>query len=201
VVAWHRRFAAARRRFDFMAEFVLKVHDIDDRGKDYEFPLTAGWLDSALSETPLRRNPAAPEGSFHLHAQRNGQEILVRGQLQAELLVECSRCLGDTALHVHAPLTALLSSGPDDADPEDVELSEEDLDRARFVGNEVILDELVREHLVLEAPMQPLCSEECPGIPIPDHVRPPTDDFDGGALDPRLAPLQQLRGKLSGNKE
>jgi uncharacterized protein len=184
-----------------MAEFVLKVQDIDDRGKDYEFPLTGEWLDSALRETPLRRAPSAPEGRFSLHAQRNGQEILVRGQLQAELLVECSRCLGDTAVHVHAPLTALLSSGPDDADPEDVELSTEDLDRGRFVGNEVVLDELVREHLVLECPMQPLCSDECPGIQIPDHVRPPSEDFGGRGVDPRLAPLQQLRGKLSGNKE
>lgn len=185
----------------FMAEFVLKVQDIDDRGKDYEFPLTADWLDGALSETPLRRDPAAAEGRFNLHAQRNGQEILVRGQLRAELLVECSRCLGDTPVHVQAPLTALLSSGPDDADPEDVELSDQDLDRARFIGNEVILDELVREHLVLECPMQPLCSDACPGIPIPDHVRPRTEDFGAGAVDPRLAPLEQLRGKLSGNKE
>jgi uncharacterized protein len=184
-----------------MAEFVLKVQDIDDRGKDYDFPLTGEWLDSALSETPLRRDPAAPEGRFSVHAQRNGHEILVRGELQAELLVECSRCLGDTPVHVEAPLTALLSSGPDDAHPEDVELSSEDLDRARFVGNEVILDELVREHLLIECPMQPLCAETCPGIQIPDHVRPPPDEFGGGGLDPRLAPLEQLRGKLSGNKE
>lgn len=183
-----------------MAEFVLKVQDVDDRGKDYEFPLTAAWLDSALSETPLRRDEAAGEGRFSLHAQRNGQEILVRGNLEADLLVDCSRCLGDTKVHVHAPVTALLTSGPD-AIPEDVELSSDDLDRARFVGNEIVLDEIVREHIVLECPMQPLCSDACPGIAIPDHVRPPAEEFGDGGIDPRLAPLQQLRGKLSGNKE
>jgi uncharacterized protein len=183
-----------------MAEFVLKVQDVDDRGKDYEFPLTAAWLDSALGETPLRRDPAAGEGRFSLHAQRNGHDILVRGQLEADLLVDCARCLGDTRVHVQAPLTALLTSGAD-ALPEDVELGSDDgIDRARFVGNEVVLDEIVREHIVLECPMQPLCSDACPGIAIPDHVKPHAEDF-GGGVDPRLAPLEQLRGKLSGNKE
>jgi uncharacterized protein len=183
-----------------MAEFVLKVQDVDDRGKDYEFPLTAAWLDSALDETPLRRDPAASEGRFGLHAQRNGQEILVRGQVDADLLVECSRCLGDTKVHVHAPLTALLTSGPESL-PDEVELNADDLDRAPFVGNEIVLDEIVREHIVLECPMQPLCSDACPGIAIPDHVRPRPEHFGDGTVDPRLAPLEQLRGKLSGNKE
>ena len=183
-----------------MAEFVLKVQDVDERGKDYEFPLTAAWLDAALSETPLRRDPAAPEGRFSLHAQRNGHDILVRGELETDLLVDCSRCLGDTKVHVHAPLTALLTSGADSI-PEEVELSSEDLDRARFVGNEVVLDEIAREHIVLECPMQPLCSDACPGIEIPDHLKPPAEEFGGAGVDPRLAPLQQLKGKLSRNKE
>lgn len=183
-----------------MAEFVLKVQDIDDRGKDYSFPLTGEWLESALGETPLRRDPKAGDGLFQLRAQRNGQEILIRGELDAELLVECSRCLGDAPLHVHAPLTALLSPGTDDED-EDGELEAEDLDRARFVGNEVELDELVREHLLLECPMQPLCSPECTGIQIPEHVRPRDEDFGGSGRDPRLAPLEKLRDKLSDNKE
>jgi uncharacterized protein len=184
-----------------MAEFVLKVQEIDDRGKDYRFPMTGAWLDSALTDTPLRRDPNHGDGLLQLHAQRNGNEILIRGELQAELLVECARCLGDTALPVRAELTALLSPGPEQALPEEVDLSVEDLDRARFVGHEVILDELVREHLLLECPMQPLCSPDCRGIPIPERVRPPSEDFGASGIDPRLRPLQQLRGKLSGNKE
>jgi uncharacterized metal-binding protein YceD (DUF177 family) len=55
----------------------------------------------------------------------------------------------------------------------------------------------VREHLVLEMPMQPLCSEECQGIALPKHVRPPEDAFaKPGDVDPRLAPLQRLRDNV-----
>jgi uncharacterized protein len=184
-----------------MAEFVLKVQDIDERGKDYEFPVTGAWLDTALAETPLRRDPAHGDGRFELHAQRNGGEILVRGELNADLLVECSRCLSDAPLHVQTDVTALLSQAGEQAGPEEIELDAEDLDRAHFSGHEVVLDELVREHLLLECPMQPICAPGCQGIQVPAHVRPPAEAFGEGRVDPRLSPLQELRGKLSGKKE
>jgi uncharacterized protein len=183
-----------------MAEFVLKVQDIDERGKDYDFPVTGEWMDRVLVDTPLRRDPAQGDGRFELHAQRNGEEILVRGQLTADLVVECSRCLSDAPLHVETPVTALLSQDDEDA-LEEIDLAPEDLDRARFVGHEVILDELVREHLLLECPMQPLCAPGCQGIAIPAKVRPPAEAFGEGRVDPRLSPLEQLRDKLSGKKE
>lgn len=186
-----------------MAEFVLQLKDLDEVGKDYSFDLTPEWLDEALADTPLHRDPGATAGRLQLHAQRNGHEVLIDGDAEADLLVPCSRCLNDTKLHVHADITALLSQGAQGELQEDGELERDDLDRARFVGHEIVLDPLVREHLLLECPMQPLCSESCPGIEVPAHLRPRAEDFGGkGEVDPRLLPLKQLRAKLSGeNKE
>lgn len=185
-----------------MAEFVLQLQDIGDSGKGYSFELKPEWLDAALADSPVRRDPRAATGWLRVHAQRNGQELLVQGRVEVELLTECSRCLGDAPLPVQAEVTALLCQGEDPGLPDEVELDAEDLDRMRFVGHEVALDELVREHLLLECPMQPLCSSQCPGIAIPDHVRPPAEDFgDGTGVDPRLLPLKQLKQKLSGNQE
>jgi uncharacterized metal-binding protein YceD (DUF177 family) len=49
--------------------------------------------------------------------------------------------------------------------------------------------------------MQPLCSPDCKGIPIPERVLPPGKDFGGeGSVDPRLAPLNDLKAKLSEDK-
>jgi uncharacterized protein len=185
-----------------MAELVLQLQDIDEVGKDYAFELTPGWLDQALADSPLRRDPAAGPGRLQIHAQKNGAEVLVDGEAEASLLMACSRCLNDAPLHVHADITALLSQDRGEALPEELELETEDLDRARFAGHEIVLDELVREHLLLECPMQPLCSPECPGIEVPEHVRPKPEDFGGeGQIDPRLLPLKRLRAKLSGDKE
>ena len=49
--------------------------------------------------------------------------------------------------------------------------------------------------------MQPLCRPDCAGIQIPAHVRPRDEDFGGSGRDPRLAPLEQLKNKLSGKSD
>jgi uncharacterized metal-binding protein YceD (DUF177 family) len=83
---------------------------------------------------------------------------------------------------------------------EDDDLDEDDDEvvREEFSGHEIVLDDLIREYLVLETPMQPLCSDACTGIAVPPHVRPPADVFgtSDSKVDPRLAPLLRLRDKV-----
>jgi uncharacterized protein len=180
-----------------MAEFVIPVPDLKEAGKDYTFRLEPHWLASALEGTPLSPDPTQPVTTFEVHAQRNGNEVLVDGPLHLQLRVECCRCLEPFPLEVDTRLTALFSPEQDlhDADGP-MELTAEDLDRAVFDGHEVILDDLVREQLVLECPMQPVCSPDCQGISIPEHLRPKASDFERPAVDPRLAPLMRFKDKL-----
>jgi uncharacterized protein len=179
-------------------ELVLPVRDIDDLGKDYAFELTPAWLDAALLDTPIRRVPSKPAPTVTVHAQRNGTEYLVHGNVDAELQVECCRCLGEVPLSVHVPLTALLVPRPEGEAASEVEPEDDELDRSYYEGHELVLDGLVRELIVVECPMQPLCSPDCRGIPLPESVRAKPEDFgEAGGIDPRLAPLNELRAKLS----
>ena len=64
----------------------------------------------------------------------------------------------------------------------------------------MVLDDFVRDELLLEIPMIPLCSEECAGIqPDPDSRAPDPSDLETGGgedargVDPRLAPLLKLK--------
>jgi uncharacterized protein len=185
-----------------MPAIVLLVHDIDELGKDFSFELKSDWLDSELAGTPLRRAAGVESGKLELHAQQNGVEYLVNGQLDVELEVECSRCLEPVPLPVHTRVTALLTPRRDGAEAAELELEAEDLDRGYYEGYELVLDELVREHLVIEAPMQALCSPDCKGIAIPDRVKAKGKDFGAdGDVDPRLAKLSELKAKLSQSKE
>ena len=130
----------------------------------------------------------------------------MRGRLRARYLAECYRCLGDARVEVDTDLTALLS--PRGAgvrpQPDEEELGPEELDREFYSGDRIVLDGIVREHLLVEAPMQPLCAPDCAGIPVPEHVKPPADVFgpEGeGRIDPRLLPLMKLAGKGEPHKE
>ncbi len=182
----------------------MQVHALDEAGKDYSFSLSPSWLDEQLVDAGLRHDPLAGPGQLELHAQENGPgEYLVHGQLEAQLLTECVRCLGDAKVSVQTNLAVLFKRGAASR-PTSHEASaddEESLLEEPFAGHEIVLDDLVREHLVLECPMQPLCSPSCEGIRVPEHLRPPEDVFGAGAsgkapVDPRLAPLLRLRDNV-----
>ncbi len=78
------------------------------------------------------------------------------------------------------------------------EFSSDEADVDTYDGETVVLDDFIREAILLEMPIFPLCSEDCPGI------RPASSEvIDEGAeprIDPRLAPLEALRAALAQKK-
>jgi uncharacterized protein len=75
------------------------------------------------------------------------------------------------------------------------EFSSEEADEDHYDGETVVLDPFVREAILLELPIFPLCSEACPGIrPAPQA---PGEGEPPPPIDPRLAPLDALRAKLT----
>jgi uncharacterized protein len=75
-----------------------------------------------------------------------------------------------------------------------VELSEEDLDLSVFDGAVIDLDSLVREELLLAAPDQVLCQQNCQGLcPNCGVDRNLTAcDCETAEMDPRWAGLKEL---------
>ena len=183
-----------------MSAFVLEIQDLDESGKDWNFAIGKDWLASALADTDL--GPGPGDGRLEVHAQRNGMDVLVQGHITAELAATCARCLSDVALGVDLAMTALFSpehTRPDNSEEIDVRLDE--VNRDYYGGREIVLDPMVREHLLLEAPMKPLCSEGCEGIAVPEHLRPPAEVFGDAAPDARFAPLLKLKEALTKNEE
>jgi uncharacterized protein len=86
---------------------------------------------------------------------------------------------------------------------EEVELTAEDLDVVTYSGETIALDDIVRDELVLEVPIVPLCSEDCPGIsppPARDAKQGEASATEEAAIDPRLLPLLRLK-KMNEKKE
>ncbi len=182
-----------------MSAFVLQIQDLDEVGRDTSFPIRPDWLETALAETELK--PAGREGRLDVHAQRNALDVLIQGTLQAQLAAVCARCLGDVPIDVDLPVTALYS--PEHMRPtgqDEVEVDPDEVSRDFYSGSEVVLDPMVRELLLLEAPMKPLCSESCEGIPVPEHIRPPEEVFGDDVPDARFAPLLKLKEAMTKTK-
>ena len=191
--------------------FTVSVQQLE-RGKvDYDFELDLDFLNWLCLDTEAR--PAGKAGHASVQFFLQGREIVVTGQVEAELIVPCARTLDDAEYHLQAKLFALLapagtarrSAGSrKPSDDEDLELTADDAAREEYVGDEIVLDRLFRDHLLLEIPMFPLRSDlrnqSTPAIsPLPSSAV--SVEQEKSDLDPRLAPFAQLAEQLKKSKK
>ena len=84
--------------------------------------------------------------------------------MRAQLLAPCDRCLTDVPFTVDAPFDLYYAPNDAGAGGTEAELQERDLGIAFYEGDEIDLDELVREQLALSLPTRVLCREDCRGL-------------------------------------
>ena len=156
---------------------------------------------SAASSEDHEATATSEDGVLEVRASKSGPDVVVHGTLDVTVNVPCARCLEPFDTEIHSDISVLYVPGSKmkDAGPTgEVEYTLEDAeaDTLPFDGETVVLDDLVRDELLLGIPMIPLCSEACPGMsPAPEsnaQVSPPEKP-----MDPRLAPLLAFRDKAS----
>jgi uncharacterized protein len=172
-------------------EFSISAHDLDAAGKDFRLPVRAAWIRGALEGTEV--GPGLADGEIALRLSKSGPDVVVRGTLRATLSVPCARCLEPATVQVDEELSALAvvqgsSARGAKADEESLDAEPDGADTIGYDGDNVVLDQFLRDELLLAIPMIPLCSEACPGI------RPQRADASAGvAVDPRMRPLMSLK--------
>jgi uncharacterized protein len=171
-------------------EFEISVSELDAGGKDYRFPLRTEWLREALEGSDAAASDK--EGAVAVRVSKSGDDVVVHGTLDASLSASCARCLGAANIVISQPITGLFSPKTSlvGAAKDEYEFAAEEAEVMAYEGETVVLDDLIRDELLLEIPMIPLCSEDCPGI-----RPPPTFEASPAApsVDPRFAPLLQIK--------
>ncbi|MCL1923155.1 MAG: YceD family protein [Propionibacteriaceae bacterium] len=110
--------------------------------------------------------------------QSVGEGVLVTGNVHATIDAECSRCLRLTSHEFEAPIVQLFvyEDTPYDDQTEDVLVIE---------NGSIDLDQPIRDALILDQPLSPVCSDDCRGLCLqcgidlnaePDHHH--DDDID-----------------------
>jgi uncharacterized protein len=170
-------------------EFSIPASELDAGGKDYDFTLRAAWIRGALEGHEA--TAAGNDGKLTLRASKSGNDVVLHGQLTADLELPCARCLQPVKVHLDQPFSALAVPAKALRSPEgeEYQFEAEEADVMAYEGETVVLDDAVRDELVLELPMIPLCREDCPGMSPPSGKT----EEERKAVDPRLAPLLRLK--------
>lgn len=132
--------------------------------------------------------PAGEPIHLDLRLESVVEGVLASGTVSADVVGECSRCLGPVADHVDVDLTELYAY-PDSVTDE----TTDDEDVSRIVDEKIDLEPAVRDAVLLELPNAPLCREDCPGVASPDEEAwafvPAGTTRE--RIDPRWAALQE----------
>lgn len=180
-------------------EFSASARDLDNAGRHFNFVVRSAWVRGALEGTGVSATGEDGDGVLDVRMSKSGPDVVVRGTLTVAVTVPCARCLEPARVTIRENLSALVVPGAPapsqqaSADSKADEAEEDvaaDPDVMTYDGETVVLDDLVRDELLLAIPMIPLCSEGCPGISpesAPEMPRP--------NIDPRLAPLLKLKSK------
>jgi uncharacterized protein len=117
-----------------------------------------------------------------------------QSRVAGHLQLECDRCLKPVNSDVRAKLNREYVTAADYEAQHAIELSEDDLNLSVFDGAVIDVDLLVREELLLAAPDQVLCRQNCKGLcPTCGGDRNETAcDCESGGIDPRWAGLREL---------
>jgi uncharacterized metal-binding protein YceD (DUF177 family) len=200
-------------------EFAVAVADLENGPKIVDFTISEAWLRSALEDTQAEPRAA---GRLHAELSKNGREVLVRGKVEVSVTMPCVVTMDPLPFDLRPEILLLLSPGPAAAGSssrqkapapgaqsaaggkkkktkkawsDEPELSSADAGRDTFSGDQVVLDDFVREFILLELPMYPRRSD----LPSPDDAAsaPAPEPAGTAAIDPRLKPLADLAERLA----
>jgi uncharacterized protein len=137
----------------------ILVRDIPPHGLDLDFeadPLNLDLLEDGIGFEGLIR--------VHLSVSKQQEMVFVTGRTQAQLLLECGRCLKKFPCPLNLGIQAEYLPSKSLPAQAEHELKPEEMDVIFYSGDTIQFDDLIREQIILAIPMHPLCTPGCLGL-------------------------------------
>jgi uncharacterized protein len=142
---------------------LLSIKEMEVRKLPFAHTWPAGEIDFSDSGT-TQSGPLSAQGEAEL-LPHTGGEVHVRGKVEGILETECDRCLGRATFHVDTPFDLYYKLLDPAAPVEDeIALDEGEAEMGFYELPGLELEDILREQVLLQLPMQRVCSETCKGI-------------------------------------
>jgi uncharacterized protein len=125
-------------------------------------PGAGGSFEISEGFSPTEGVPAVGPVTGEITVENAGSLLLVRGALRAVLRMACARCLSDTEQTVEVEVEEEFAS--ESAGPEVVTVDREEPQAAAISDYVLDLHEFVRQQIMVNMPMAPLCRLGCRGL-------------------------------------
>ncbi len=180
---------------------LIRLQDLEVQKLEFEEQFRPGAVD--LGPELAQRTPLQAAGRAELIKEDHGRKGIIRdirvvGRLSTRLEARCARCLEPVESPLESEFDLLYRPLGADAGKDETGISQAETEIGYYQGEGLLLEEVLREQVLLAAPARTLCREDCKGL-CPRCGRNRNRESCRCAeepQDPRWEALKGLRDKL-----
>ncbi|MFZ0866524.1 MAG: DUF177 domain-containing protein [Candidatus Sulfotelmatobacter sp.] len=149
--------------------------------------------------TPIESSGRADLVEEHHGKHKIIQDIRIQGRLATRLELSCARCLEPVMQDVKREFDLLYRPQGADAGRDEISVTDAEAEISYYEGEGILLDDVVREQVLLAAPLKVTCRDDCKGL-CPQCGKNLNQEQCSCSVEqeePRWAALKEIRSKLA----
>lgn len=146
---------------------LITLEDLERKPVDFREEFSPGQVEfgpELKQLAPLRSSGRATLIEEHQGAREVIQDIRVVGEMWTRVEVACARCLDPVSRDVDRNFDLLYRPLGSDAGRAEISVTQAEAEIGYYTGEGVLLEDILREQLLLEVPIKVVCREECKGL-------------------------------------
>jgi uncharacterized protein len=180
---------------------LIRVRELELHKLEFKEDLAPGVVDLVPYLTQVGSLHA--EGRAELVVEHRGhhqdvEDIRLVGRLRTTVEAACARCLEPVTHELDREFDLLYRPQGVDRRGDEVSISEAETEIGYYQGEGLLLEDTLREQVLLAAPVKMVCREECKGLcPICGrNLNQEQCDCEQRLSDPRWDALSEIKKKL-----
>jgi len=179
----------------------IKIKDLELRKILFDEQIQPGIID--LGADIQQKTPLHTAGRAELIRENRGGKVVVDdirivGNLSAQMEFRCARCLDPVKHDLKEAFDLVYRPLGVDAGRDEVSISRAETEIGYYQGEGLLLEDVLKEQILLALPVKQVCSSECKGF-CPQcgrNLNAEQCDCVTSMPDPRWAALEDIRKKL-----
>ena len=180
---------------------LITVQDLERHPLEYRTSFPPQGID--FGGDVDQRGPLAAEGRADLLEEHRGpkeivQDIRVRGSYRGSFQVPCARCLDPVEHPVSGEYDVLFRPLGGDANDREHSIGASETEIGYYQDGSLLLEDVLREQVLLSLPARTLCREDCKGI-CPQCGANRNNDAcscEEAPVDPRWSALREIGSRV-----
>ena len=179
----------------------LDIKELELHPLDFAEEFQPGVID--LGSDVRQRTPLKTAGRAEVVEEHHGKhkiikDIRLRGRLSSGLELQCARCLEPVPQEIARDFELLYRPLGADAGRDELSVTDAEAEIGYYQGEGILLEDVLREQVVLALPLKITCREDCRGLcpQCGKNLNVEQCSCTVPVEDPRWATLKEIRDRL-----